>query len=64
MYMYMYNVCKGILTCIRIGWSALKQYSSGSIAERAVDHITVPSDPTNVSNTSIDLTRLVVKVVL
>ena len=55
---------KAPYTWIRVCWNTLKQDSGGSIAERAVHHVGVASDPANVSNTCIHITRTVVKHVL
>ena len=53
-----------ILTWIRVYSCAVKEHCGSSIAERSIDHVTVASNPTNVSVTGVDVTRLVVKVIL
>ena len=52
------------LTRVWVGGVSLKQDSGGSIAEWAIHHVGVASDPANVSHTRIHVSRSVVKHIL
>ena len=49
------------LTWVWVHGHTLKKDRGGSIAERAVNHAGVASDPANVSHTRKDVSRTVVK---
>ena len=64
MYNYIHLLCIFKHTCVRIGCGPFEEDSGGSIAEWAVHHIGVSSDPSQYGHTSKHIAFLVVKDVL
>lgn len=46
---------------VRVDRRALEEKARGTVAQRAIHHVAVPSDPTDICHTAKEIARLIVK---